>query len=164
MRTLTTEELGKLYQVFSLDETLMVIDDEFNKCFIKSDHFRVGCSICILLQDQLLTKAQVRINNCFIDLLIFKLWRSYRLESMVFHLMNVVPVSSPANFGIFNSMRLISRRAFGSKSFHAVLFGFCRTEYRLVWKEIFSRTSMFNAIKPRGDRMAHDFDWFAERG
>lgn len=73
MRTLTTEELGKLYQVFSLDETLMVIDDEFNKCFIKSDHFRVGCSICILLQDQLLTKAQVRINNCFIDLLIFKL-------------------------------------------------------------------------------------------
>jgi hypothetical protein len=61
MRTLTTEEVSKLFQVFSSDETLEVIEDEFNKCFIKADHFRVGCSICILLQDQMLTKAQVGI-------------------------------------------------------------------------------------------------------
>jgi hypothetical protein len=31
----------------------------FHRTFTKSDHFKVGCAICILIQDNLLTAAQV---------------------------------------------------------------------------------------------------------
>lgn len=110
MKTLTTEELSKLFQVFSSDETLEVVDDEFNKCFIKSDHFRVGCSICILLQDQMLTKAQVWIYfsnetcftlcNCYFN---FEYPVAVNIQSsLIIKVIHVI--SSPANFGIFNTM------------------------------------------------------------
>lgn len=60
MRTTTTEELRNLLRVLSMDVTLQSIDDSFNTFFSKTDYFRVGCSICILLQDQMLTAPQVR--------------------------------------------------------------------------------------------------------
>jgi hypothetical protein len=44
-----------------MDVTLQSIDDSFNTFFSKTDYFRVGCSICILLQDQMLTAPQVRL-------------------------------------------------------------------------------------------------------
>ena len=152
MKTLTTEELGKLFQVFSSDETLEVVDDEFNKCFIKSDHFRVGCSICILLQDQMLTKAQVWIYfsnetcftlcNCYFN-------SEYPVavniqSSLIIKVIHVI--SSPANFGIFNTMWFVSRRVIGSEPFHALLSGFCRAEHWLMWKEVSSRAFMLCTI------------------
>ena len=37
----------------------------FHRTFTKSDHFKVGCAVCILLQDNLLTPAQVRF-QCYL--------------------------------------------------------------------------------------------------
>ena len=60
MRTITADELRNLLRVLSMDVTLQSVDDSFNTFFSKTDYFRVGCSICILLQDQMLTAPQVR--------------------------------------------------------------------------------------------------------
>ena len=59
MASLSHTELANLLKVLSLDETLESIDESFNKSFTKAEHFRVGCVICVLLQDKMLTKAQV---------------------------------------------------------------------------------------------------------
>lgn len=36
----------------------------FQRQFARQDQFRLGCGLCILLQDQLLTRAQVRTGQC----------------------------------------------------------------------------------------------------
>lgn len=36
------------------------ISQSFQKAFPKADHFRAACAVCMLLEDNLLTAAQVR--------------------------------------------------------------------------------------------------------
>ena len=59
MTGLSSTELTNLLRILSLNEILEKIDEEFNKTFVKSEHFRVGCVICLLIQDKMLTKPQV---------------------------------------------------------------------------------------------------------
>lgn len=42
------------------DKALESVTSSFLKTYTKNDHFKVGCTICILLQDNLLTSSQVR--------------------------------------------------------------------------------------------------------
>ena len=56
---LSSTELTSLLRVLSLKETLAQIDEDFGRTFAKSDHFRVGCVICLLIEDKMLTKPQV---------------------------------------------------------------------------------------------------------
>ena len=41
------------------DKPLEHVIGTFLRTFTKNDHFKVGCTICILLQDDLLTSSQV---------------------------------------------------------------------------------------------------------
>ena len=59
MTTLSSTELSSLLRILSLDEILENANESFSKSFDKSEHFRVGCVICILLQDKMLTMPQV---------------------------------------------------------------------------------------------------------
>lgn len=43
------------------DKPLEQVSAAFLRTFTKNDHFKVGCTICILLQDNLLTSSQVRL-------------------------------------------------------------------------------------------------------
>jgi hypothetical protein len=45
------------------DKPLEQVASAFLRSFSKNDHFKVGCTICILLQDNLLTSSQVRPYN-----------------------------------------------------------------------------------------------------
>ena len=59
MTSLSSAELVNLLRVLSQEDTkLEDIDEFFGKSFPKSEHFRLGCGLCILLHDQLLTKSQ----------------------------------------------------------------------------------------------------------
>jgi hypothetical protein len=58
MATLSSAELIRLLKVLNLNETLERVDENFNKTFTKPEQFRIGCGICFLLQDQMLTKCQ----------------------------------------------------------------------------------------------------------
>lgn len=41
------------------DKPLEQVAVAFQRTFTKNDHFKVGCTICVLLQDNLLTSSQV---------------------------------------------------------------------------------------------------------
>ena len=43
------------------DKPLDQVTGTFLRTFTKNDHFKVGCTICILLQDNLLTSSEVRV-------------------------------------------------------------------------------------------------------
>ena len=58
MRLLSSAELVTLLRVLSTDSTLEQIDELFGKSFPKSEHFRLGYGLSVLLHDQMLTKAQ----------------------------------------------------------------------------------------------------------
>ena len=59
MTSLSSAELVNLLRILSQEDTkLEDIDELFGKSFPKSEHFRLGCGLCILLHDQLLTKSQ----------------------------------------------------------------------------------------------------------
>lgn len=56
---LETRELRSLLGVLNEDEKpLEQVASAFLRTFTKNDHFKVGCTICILLQDNLLTSSQ----------------------------------------------------------------------------------------------------------
>ena len=56
---LSTQELSTLFQIISDDnQTFETIFDSFNKSFDKSNQFKVGASLCILLKDNLLNITQ----------------------------------------------------------------------------------------------------------
>jgi len=56
---LETRELVPILEVLSDDEgSLDNVASAFQRTFTKSDHFRIGCAICMLLEDNLLTRAQ----------------------------------------------------------------------------------------------------------
>ncbi|OWZ15914.1 hypothetical protein PHMEG_00010372 [Phytophthora megakarya] len=59
---LEIRELRPLLAILNEDDKpLEQVASVFLRTFTKSDHFKVGCTICILLQDNLLTCSQVRI-------------------------------------------------------------------------------------------------------
>jgi hypothetical protein len=41
------------------DSSLEATANAFEGCFKKGDRFRIGCAVCMLLQDQLLSRTQV---------------------------------------------------------------------------------------------------------
>jgi len=56
---LENSELVLLYSIVNEDDRpLEHAASTFHRTFTKSDHFKVGCAVCILLQDNLLTPAQ----------------------------------------------------------------------------------------------------------
>lgn len=56
---LENSELVLLYNIVNEDDRpLEHAASTFHRTFTKSDHFKVGCAVCILLQDNLLTPAQ----------------------------------------------------------------------------------------------------------
>ncbi|KAI9914637.1 hypothetical protein PsorP6_007296 [Peronosclerospora sorghi] len=56
---LETRELRPLLAILNEDEKpLEQVTSMFLRTFTKNDHFKVGCTICILLQDNLLTSSQ----------------------------------------------------------------------------------------------------------
>ncbi|TMW67177.1 hypothetical protein Poli38472_012293 [Pythium oligandrum] len=56
---LETRELRPLLAILNEDEKpLEQVGSSFARTFTKNDHFKVGCTICILLQDNLLTSSQ----------------------------------------------------------------------------------------------------------
>jgi hypothetical protein len=63
MTSVSSAELISLLRLLNLDETMGAIQESFNRTFLKSEHFRVGCSLCTLLQDKMLTKCQVCYND-----------------------------------------------------------------------------------------------------
>lgn len=42
------------------DDILENVAQKFHRIFTRNDHFKVGCALCILLCDNLLTRTQVR--------------------------------------------------------------------------------------------------------
>lgn len=42
------------------DDILENVAQKFHRIFTRDDHFKVGCALCILLCDNLLTRTQVR--------------------------------------------------------------------------------------------------------
>ncbi|POM71114.1 Hypothetical protein PHPALM_12358 [Phytophthora palmivora] len=58
---LEIRELRPLLAILNEDDKpLEQVASMFLRTFTKNDHFKVGCTICILLQDNLLTSSQVR--------------------------------------------------------------------------------------------------------
>ena len=58
-QSLNRKELQQLLNVLSEDERpLQVAFDQFLRVFNKVDHFKLGCAVCVLLRDNLLTRAQ----------------------------------------------------------------------------------------------------------
>uniref|UniRef100_K3XBZ3 CCR4-NOT transcription complex subunit 11 n=1 Tax=Globisporangium ultimum (strain ATCC 200006 / CBS 805.95 / DAOM BR144) TaxID=431595 RepID=K3XBZ3_GLOUD len=56
---LETRELRPLLSILNEDDKpLETVMSSFLKTYTKNDHFKVGCTICILLQDNLLTSSQ----------------------------------------------------------------------------------------------------------
>lgn len=41
------------------DDILENVAQKFHRTFTRNDHFKVGCALCILLGDNLLTRTQV---------------------------------------------------------------------------------------------------------
>lgn len=42
------------------DDILDNVAQKFHRTFTRNDHFKVGCALCILLCDNLLTRTQVK--------------------------------------------------------------------------------------------------------
>mmetsp|Transcript_19047 Transcript_19047/g.25103 ORF Transcript_19047/g.25103 Transcript_19047/m.25103 type:complete len:524 (-) Transcript_19047:165-1736(-) len=58
-KMLETRELIPLLELLNDDEgSLESLASAFHRTFTKSDHFRIGCAICMLLEDNLLTRSQ----------------------------------------------------------------------------------------------------------
>eukprot|EP00607_Mallomonas_marina_P009897 CAMPEP_0182420730 /NCGR_PEP_ID=MMETSP1167-20130531/5763_1 /TAXON_ID=2988 /ORGANISM="Mallomonas Sp, Strain CCMP3275" /LENGTH=380 /DNA_ID=CAMNT_0024597103 /DNA_START=25 /DNA_END=1171 /DNA_ORIENTATION=- len=59
MAVIGSQELVSLMRILNDDgQSLEKAEAVFNKSFMKTDHFKVGCALCILIQDQLLTRTQ----------------------------------------------------------------------------------------------------------
>lgn len=43
------------------DDILENVAHKFHRIFTRNDHFKVGCALCILLSDNLLTRTQVSV-------------------------------------------------------------------------------------------------------
>jgi hypothetical protein len=54
MEVLSTEELAKLLDLLDKDKPLESISEKLQKTFPKTDYFKVGCALYIMLQDNLL--------------------------------------------------------------------------------------------------------------
>eukprot|EP00927_Polykrikos_kofoidii_P074884 TRINITY_DN7093_c0_g2_i1.p1 TRINITY_DN7093_c0_g2~~TRINITY_DN7093_c0_g2_i1.p1 ORF type:complete len:429 (+),score=82.11 TRINITY_DN7093_c0_g2_i1:89-1375(+) len=73
---LTTQELDTLLNLLKEStKTFESIVSSFLKSFQKSEHFRVGCAICMLLEDQLLSQTQRLVG-------FYLLYEMYRNESL----------------------------------------------------------------------------------
>jgi len=57
MEVLSTEELAKLLDLLDKDTPLEDISEKLQKAFPKSDHFKLGCALYIMLQDNLLPSS-----------------------------------------------------------------------------------------------------------
>lgn len=45
------------------DDILESVAQKFHRIFTRGEHFKVGCALCILLHDNLLTRTQVGSNS-----------------------------------------------------------------------------------------------------
>ncbi|KAJ0398325.1 hypothetical protein ATCC90586_001781 [Pythium insidiosum] len=65
---LEARELRPLLTILNEDDKpLEQVSSSFSRTFTKNDHFKVGCTICILLQDNLLTSSQAASTNPFLS-------------------------------------------------------------------------------------------------
>ncbi|CAM9155073.1 unnamed protein product, partial [Sphacelaria rigidula] len=56
---LDAQELTPLLQLLNdEDDILENVAQKFHRIFTRNDHFKVGCALCILICDNLLTRTQ----------------------------------------------------------------------------------------------------------